>query len=385
MRLTRRACLGAIIGSAATARIPGSSATTASAALDRAAETADPIAALNLLRGVEATTTAERLDLEAAREGLEADALLARSPASFSLALRRRWGVVDLVQAEARIAREHRHIAFRAGEVFRSLGYREEPLGSLYRRLWRDGRFLYQNADLGRDRAVTDMNRTLANARAAMHGEFGPLPSSLATSRIHRMSRTDEAARRSGYRELPSTGSLGGYFVDLANVQRRPSWTLPSVVHHETVPGHLLQSAIERTAPPHPLRIRYTPHFAEGWAIYAEAFASHRDLHDTLGQLHWLIFRLCRARVDLGLAVSGWSTSKATDFFARWMGEPAYYVSFDEDIRRARAEPAARTAEVLAWLAIADAASGQSRADRIRFHRTLLAQGRMRRTAVRRL
>jgi uncharacterized protein (DUF885 family) len=229
------------------------------------------------------------------------------------------------------------------------------------------------------------MNRTLARARAAAPAEFGALPPALAGARVRRMSRTDEVARRAGYREVPAPGKDGAYFIDLADIRRRPSWTLPSVVHHETLPGHLLQSLREEAAAPHPLRIRYTPHFPEGWATYAEAAAVHADPLTTLGQIHWLLFRLCRAQVDLNLALDGWSNDRARDWFARWLGEPAYFISFDEDIRRARADPAARTAEALGWLAIADAAAGRSRAGRLRLHGAILAAARLRLSGLRRL
>jgi uncharacterized protein (DUF885 family) len=384
VRLTRRACLAGI-GAVAAVPAGGGPLTSTAEALNRAAAAADPPTALRLLDKVAAATPAERLDLEAAREGLEADVLLARSPRSFALALRRRWGTVDPAFARARIDKEHRRLAARATDIFRALGYYGEPLGTLYRRLWPDERFLYPDSDAGRDRAVADMNLVLGLTRTVAPRDFGPLPPDLAAVQVRRMGRTDEAARRAGYRELPAAGRDGGYYIDLADIRRRPRWTLPSVVHHETIPGHLLQSVWEAAAAPHALRLRYTPHFAEGWAIHAEAIAVHADPLATLGQLHWLLFRLCRAQVDLGFALDDWSDERARAWFMQWLGEPAYFISFDEDNRRARAEPAARTAEALAWLSIADAAEGRSRGARLRLHHAILSSGRLRLSSLRRL
>ncbi|MEH3157724.1 MAG: DUF885 family protein [Sphingomonas taxi] len=96
----------------------------------------------------------------------------------------------------------------------------------------------------------------------------------------------------------PAPDRRGAYIVDLRRIRDRPRWTLPSVVAHELLPGHMIQLGLEERAAPHPLRLDYAASFVEGWGIHAEALAAadgaFADPHAMLGHLHWLIFRVAR-------------------------------------------------------------------------------------------
>jgi len=195
------------------------------------------------------------------------------------------------------------------------------------------------------------------------------------------MSAQDEATRRQGYRVVAGPGRSGVYFVDLADIRRRPSWSLAGVVHHELLPGHMIQMPMEQMADPHPIRLEYAPGFPEGWAVYAEQLAAsdsaftHDDLA-LLGHVHWLLFRLARAVVDTGIHQKGWSVTQALQMVRYIQGEPAYFAPFAADIDRICLEPGIRAAEALNWLTIADRAAQSP--ERKRFHRGLLEHGRRR-------
>ena len=126
-----------------------------------------------------------------------------------------------------------------------------------------------------------------------------------------RLPRADELAGKGGWRALPEPGKAGAYYVDLKDIARRPRWTLPSVVAHELLPGHMIQLPIEAAAKPHPLRLTYAAAFAEGWAIWAEQLAARQgafaDPLDRLGHLHWLLFRVGRGLADIAIHCDGWS------------------------------------------------------------------------------
>jgi hypothetical protein len=77
-------------------------------------------------------------------------------------------------------------------------------------------------------------------------------------------------------------------------------------------------------------------------------------LRDKLGHIHWLLFRVARALVDLGIHLHGWSIEQARERLIEWQGEPAYFAPFDVELARIPLEPATRVAEAMAWLAIAD-------------------------------
>ncbi|MEO9131716.1 MAG: DUF885 family protein [Sphingomonas sp.] len=300
----------------------------------------------------------------------------------FALLLERHTGErVDAEAAHARFVDTWHQLHARADRVLRRQGLTRGSVGERIIACFRQEKWLYSDDDAGRDRAVADMNQWLDHARARVPAMFGPVPGACLDVSARRMSVKDEAARRQGYRVVAAPGKSGIYFVDLANIRRRPSWSLPSVVHHELLPGHMIQLPIEQLADPQALRLEYAPAFVEGWAIYAEQLAAsdgafaHDDMA-LLGHLHWLLFRLARATVDTGIHLKGWSVSQAVQACRQIQGEPAYFAPVAADIDRICLEPGIRAAEALNWLTIADRASQSPR--RTGFHRGLLENGRRR-------
>jgi hypothetical protein len=286
-----------------------------------------------------------------------------------------------------RLEQERVRTLTRADALLKKLGQKTGTVGARVSALWIDPRWLYSDDDTGRDTAVADMNRTLDAARDRLPTEFADTPASAAAVRVRRMSPEDTAAGRSGYRVLPSATAPGSYFVDLKDIGRRPSWTLPGVVHHELLPGHMIQLPVEAAANPHPLRLEYAPAFAEGWAIYAEQLAATDgafagDQMAELGHLHWLLFRICRGLADLGIHLHGWTLEQTRAKLVEWQGEPAYFAPFAMELERTAAEPASRAAEALVWLTLADLAKGR---DRKAFHSLVLADGRKRTDELRRI
>lgn len=309
-------------------------------------------------------------------------------PAYYTLLLKRFAGDdADPALAERRFEKERRRLTARAGTLLARLGHRRGSIGTRYSALWRDPRWLYSDSDAGRDRAVADMNRALDAARRRLPAQFAAWPPRALDASVRRMSRADEAAGRSGYRELPTGERSGTYFVDLKDIGRRPAWTLPGVVHHELLPGHMIQLPLEADADPHPLRLEYASAFAEGWAIYAEQMAAldgafAGDPLSELGHLHWMLFRTCRALADIGIHLHGWSLEHARANLVEWQGEPGYFAPFPLELDRITAEPASRAAEAFVWLTLADLHPGR---ERKAFHHVVLADGRKRTDELRRI
>ncbi|MGP7795678.1 DUF885 family protein [Sphingomonas sp. CLY1604] len=370
-----------------------------SAALDGAA-TLPPAQALASLRGFDdrALPPARRLDLLTARAGLAVDAQLAAlpqagprkagyrplpdagpiTPGHYALLLARPLGRVDPRAAQRRLTRELAALHARAARLFATLGMAEGTIGARFTALWQDERFLYADPAA----AVADMARSLAAARMRVPAAVGPVPAWCTDVAVRSLSPAEIAAGRNGYRIVPTPTQQGAYIVDLKQLRRRPSWTLPSVVAHELLPGHMIQLGLEGIAAPHPLRIDYAASFVEGWGIHAEALAAaegaFRDPRVQLGHLHWLIFRVARALADLGIHLDRWSLDAARAHLVAWQGEPAYFAPYDTELPRIAREPASRVGEAMAWLAIADAVGTRAGRRRIAAHRRLLDHGRMR-------
>lgn len=230
-------------------------------------------------------------------------------------------------------------IAARAAQARAELLLREQGLarGSVAERLRilaRDERFLYADDAAGRVRAVADMNARLGALRPRLAKAFGDLPIPAAEVR---------PADRNGYREAPF------YYVDLRDLRARPSWTLPSVAFHETVPGHLLQLPFQKPTTP--------AWFSEAWATYAEQLAADLGAYDDdplgeIGYLQWRLFRLGRVVADTGLSALGWSKDQAVATLRDLQGQSIAFITIEADVERIAANPGRVAAEGLAALAI---------------------------------
>jgi uncharacterized protein (DUF885 family) len=273
----------------------------------------------------------------------------------------------------------------RADQLLRGQGLNRGSVAERLRAFARDPRFLYKDDDSGRERAVADMNRWLDGARAVLPQAFDVIPSSASTVRAHRMSVGDEVAGRAGYRILPDTakGVEGGYFVDLSHIQQRPSWSLRSVVHHELLPGHMMQLPLQQAVHPHPLRLRYAPGFVEGWAIYAEQLAAEEGLFiddpaGEIGYLQWMLFRAGRAWVDCGIHLRGWSIAQAVQKLTDLQGDQVIFAPFIKDATRAALDPAGLAGQAWNWRVFASMASAAGpigSGARRRFHDAALCHG----------
>lgn len=349
--------------------------------------TLDPQTALTRLADVPArgASPGARLDLAAARAGLAIELRLADPAlppaARFEWQVRRITG--DNVQlAELRCDLEARRatLAAQADAAFDALGVPTGSTGARFERLWRDPRFLYPDDAAGRDAAVAAMRATLATIRPQLPALFGALPRECLDVAVRALDAADLAAGKGGYRILPAPGVRGTYVVDLRQIRRRPHFSLPSVVAHELLPGHMIQMPLEARAAPHPLRKRYTAAFSEGWASYAEMLMADCGLFasaaDRLGHIHWMLFRTCRGLADVALHVDGHAPDQVHADLLHWQGEPAYFAAFASDLAAIARAPAIRAAEGWLPLRIKQEAARPER--RLRVHRTLLDHGPIR-------
>src|SRR5207253_4651894 len=117
------------------------------------------------------------------------------------------------------------------------------------------------------------------------------------------------------------------YFIDLTDTGDWPKYTLPTLTHHEGVPGHHLQLSIAQTSKDIPMlrKIAFLSAYGEGWALYAEQVASELGAYDNdplgrAGFLQSFLFRAARLVVDTGLHSKRWSREQATDYMVATTG-----------------------------------------------------------------
>lgn len=156
-------------------------------------------------------------------------------------------------------------------------------------------------------------------------------------------------------------------------------------MHHELIPGHILQTPYEDAAAAAALQVRYAAGYNEGWATYAEQTAdamgafSHEPLA-RVGYLHWMLFRMARVVADTGIHALGWSRQRAVDEMRALQGDSVAFVSIEDDVARFCAQPGAHAAQGLAAIHIADLRARTERAagaafDAKRFHAAMLRYG----------
>ena len=387
--ITRRTALGWSAAASAMTALPALAMVNDDAALwqtlDGLAGLVDPAAKLAALARFRADrlSLARRLDLAVVRYGLTIDRRLAAQPASiararFALLLARGIGrEMPVAAARAALEAERDRLTRAALPLFDALGISAPTLGARYRRLFADPRHLYPDGEAGRAQAVADMTGWLDHARKALPRWFGAVPPRCLNVGVRALTPEESAAGKGGYRILPTDTERGWYIVDLEHIARRPRWTLHSVVHHELLPGHMVQLPIQALAGPHPLRLHYAGAFVEGWGAYAEGLAWRGGLLpdplDRLGAIHWLLFRVLRGIADIGLNHDAWSLDRAQALLEDGQGEPAYFAAFADDLARMTKEPATRAAEALVALGLTERV--QTARDERRLHTAWLAGG----------
>lgn len=208
----------------------------------------------------------------------------------------------------------------RLAPLLQAQGLQDGSIGARLHQLGQDPRYLYENNASGRTTVLAEMNRDITVARPALLRAFSWLPQTVSVQL---------AQNRTGWREAPSyDGSKAGvYYVDLRNIRQRPHWSLKSVVHHETLPGHLLQLALQEKASPPDLRIRATAMaYSEGWPAYGEELCAELGLFedDPLGEIGmWqsVLVRLARQVADTGIHALRWSRERAIGEMAAIAGD----------------------------------------------------------------
>ena len=148
---------------------------------------------------------------------------------------------------------------------------------------------------------------------------------------VTRMPAFEEATfAGASYVAATADGSSPGLFqINLGDDETWPAFTLPTLVYHEGVPGHHLESTITAQQTRNPLlrQMIWDASYGEGWATYAEDLADSAGLYgdDPLGRIGYLqsiLFRAARLVVDTGLHARGWSYDRAVDYLVETTGQP---------------------------------------------------------------
>lgn len=197
----------------------------------------------------------------------------------------------------------------------------------------------YASTDEDRQRLIQRLTGLVAQAKTVMPDlVVSPPPAGLI---VTRMPAYKEAAF-AGAAYLPATanGSSPALFqINLGRIEDWPDFALATLVHHEGVPGHHIESASAAGAARLPLlrQLIWNTAYGEGWAVYAEDLADDAGLFssDPLGRIGYLqsiLFRAARLVVDTGIHSQGWSFEEAVTYLTETTGYPRE--AMEEEVAR---------------------------------------------------
>jgi len=122
-------------------------------------------------------------------------------------------------------------------------------------------------------------------------------------------------------------GSIPGrIWVKLDDTSIHNKVTIPDLVFHEGIPGHVWQGEYAQKLPLIRSILSFNA-YSEGWALYAEQLADELGMYDDdpagrLGYLMGLSWRAVRLVVDTGIHAMGWTRQRALDEFIAATGLP---------------------------------------------------------------
>jgi uncharacterized protein (DUF885 family) len=213
--------------------------------------------------------------------------------------------------------------------ILRAQGMTSGTVAERAQALARDPQYLYPNTNEGKQQIVDYCNGLIRALQPHLPQYFHIMPK--APVEIRRVPPYTEAGAPGGYYERPPLdGSRpGAFYINLRDTGEWSRWKLPTLVYHESEPGHHFQLALVLEMPQLPL-IRKAgggfPANTEGWALYAEQLCDEMGMYDSdplgrLGMLQSELFRAARCVVDTGLHAKGWSRERAIDYIVDATGD----------------------------------------------------------------
>jgi len=219
--------------------------------------------------------------------------------------------------------------------ILKSLGYTKGSVGERMTALGKDPRYTFPNDDSGRAQIMALVQNRLTDIRARMPRAFNTLaPGNVEVKRIPAV---EEAGAPGAY---GGPGSIDGkvpgkMWINLRTTELWTRYSLPTLVYHEAIPGHVWQGEYTFRLPLIRSLLQFNA-FSEGWALYSEQLGDELGAYEgdpvgRLGYLQSIAFRACRMVVDTGLHAKRWTREQAVQWFASTNGSSVEEVSGEVD------------------------------------------------------
>jgi len=207
-------------------------------------------------------------------------------------------------------------------QALRAEGYTDGAVVTQVDALNRDRRYLVADDDAGRERLLAAARAVIDKIRAKLPAGFKTIPND--PLEVRRIAPAIESGAPGAYYSEGAAGAPATFSLNLKAPVEMPLWRLPTLAHHEGIPGHHFQYSVLRAAGELSLfrrLVRFSA-YTEGWALYAERVADELGVYrdDAAGRIGLLqseLFRAGRIVVDTGIHARRWPREQAI----RWMIE----------------------------------------------------------------
>jgi uncharacterized protein (DUF885 family) len=209
---------------------------------------------------------------------------------------------------------------------FKAQGMRQGTLAQRLAALNDDPRFLVSDDDAGRAQLIAEAEREIKDITARLPQAFNnPIvdPIVVRATPAAVQDNSPGAFYSEGVGDQPGT-----YSINLKSVREQILWRLPTLTHHEAIPGHHFQYSMLRHAQSLPLfrRIVRFSAYTEGYALYAQQVADEIGVFENnpfgrIGYLQSELFRAARIVVDTGIHHKHWTRDQAVAWMVEHGGE----------------------------------------------------------------
>ena len=219
-------------------------------------------------------------------------------------------GVSQLVELQARM-----------DTILKSLGLTQGSVAERAMALQSRPEFQFPNDDTGRAQIIAYMQGKIDAIRPKLPQAFRRLVRG--NLEIRRLPLAEEPGAPAAY---GGPGSIEGkipgpVWVNLGDPSIHNKVTIPDLMFHEGIPGHVWQGEYAQQLPLIRSMLAFNA-YSEGWALYAEQLADELGMYDDdpagrVGLLMGLSWRAVRLVVDTGIHALGWTRERAlTEFIA---------------------------------------------------------------------
>ncbi|RKF21922.1 DUF885 domain-containing protein [Altericroceibacterium spongiae] len=211
--------------------------------------------------------------------------------------------------------------------ILHDLGYTSGSVGERMTELGKDPRFQFAKGDPGRQEIMDFIYERIDWIKAQMPRAFNTLVDP--NLEVRRIPKAEELGAPTAYGGAGSKdGKIPGrMWINLRTTDLHRRYTLPTLVHHEAIPGHIWQGEYANKLPLIRSILAFNA-YSEGWALYAEKLADELGAYTEhpawrLGYLQDQAFRACRLVADTGIHAKRWPREKAIRLFVERNGDPA--------------------------------------------------------------